>query len=307
MEYKDYYKILGVPKTATAEEIKKTYRDLAKRYHPDKNPNDKTAEAKFKDISEAYNVLGDPEKRKHYDNLGKSWDFQRGSGNTEYTYRRNTQRPNQQAEPEEDFNFSDIFGDRFSEFFKKYFWDNNDLKDENQQRVGVGKDFEAQLTITLEESFVGATQLVNVLDQKLRIKIKAGIADGQSLKLTGRGGVGYDGSTRGDLFIKVHVQKHAHFEREGDNLKYKLNLPLYTALLGGKATIKTLDGTEIAINIPKETDQGKAFRLKGKGMPVYDKANQFGDLMVELVLQMPKNLTEKERQLLEQLAELRSR
>ncbi|TAD99778.1 MAG: J domain-containing protein [Bacteroidetes bacterium] len=311
MEYKDYYKILGVSKNASADDIKKAYRSLAKKYHPDKNPNDKVAENKFKEISEAYEVLSDAQKRSKYEEMGSNWGkYQQSGGNPNYDYNRRRssyQRPNE-PQKEEDF-FGDIFGDGFSDFFKKYFWDSNDLKndkDANTTKVSSGKDVKADLSISLEDAFKGTTQVFSILNQNLRLKIKAGVADGQELKLSGKGGQGAEG-TRGDLYIKILVAKHPNFERVGDDLKGQLSIDLYTALLGGKVPVKMLDESTVTFSIPKECEQGKSLRIRGKGMPKYDKPTEFGDMYIEINIEMPKNITPEEAVLLEKLAKLRSK
>lgn len=305
MDYKDYYKTLGLTKAATQDDIKKAYRSLAKQHHPDKNKGDKVSEAKFKEISEAYNVLSDPQKRQHYDNLGKNWQAG-GNPQQEYSYRKDQNRPPQ----EEDFDFGgfgDVFGG-FSDFFKKYFWDSDqvDRYDQTGQRITRGKDYETELSLSLEESYNATPQKVTVLDQVFRLTIKAGIEDGQTLKLKGKGGLSADQQTRGDLFITIRIKAHENFERDVNDLKCKLKIDLYTAVLGGEVPLKLLDGSSIAFKIPSGTDSGKLFRIKGKGMPVYGKENQFGDLYVEILVQVPKNLTEQEKALFEQLSKLKS-
>ncbi len=308
MDYKDYYKILGVAKTSSEEDIKKAYRKLAKQYHPDKNPGNKAAETKFKEISEAYDVLGDPQKRKYYDKLGSNWaDYQKFGGDPEDFLRRK-QRP-ATGQPQEEYNFGDSFGggNGFSDFFKNIFarftGEEEEQKVNQNQRVGRGRDFETELEITLDEAYTGTARILNVLNQSLRLQVKAGIEDGQSLKLAGRGGEGADGK-RGDLFVKVKIKPQEGFERKGDDIHCLIDVPIYTAVLGGKVLVKAMSG-EINFTIPAGTDSGKMFRIKGKGMPKYKTPTEFGDLYIKIVLQVPKNLNQKETELFKQLAELR--
>ncbi|HYG53624.1 MAG TPA: DnaJ domain-containing protein, partial [Flavobacteriales bacterium] len=252
MEYKDYYKALGISKTASQEEIKKAYRKLAKEFHPDKNPGNKAAEARFKEISEAYNVLSDPEKKKHYDNLGENWaKYQQYGGNPNDYYRNTGGGGNPGQQPNHDF--SDIFGEEgaggFSDFFKNIFGSRfggaNAGSQGTNQRIMKGQDYETEMEITLEEAYRGTARVLSVLNQKLRIQIKPGIAHEQVLKLTGKGGAGVNGAPAGDLFLKVRINKHPVFEREGNDLRMEVPVNLYTAVLGGKILINTLDGAGI--------------------------------------------------------------
>jgi len=314
MDYKDYYKILGVGKKATPEEIKKAYRKLAKEFHPDKNQGNKTAEAKFKDITEANDVLSDPEKRKYYDELGTNWTkYQQFGGKPEDYVRR--QRPTYQAPPRNNPSpgtnpeFDDLFGGSgggFSDFFKNIFGGFGNREPEpTGQRLNRGQDFETEVEVSLEEAFHGTARILNVLNQKLRIQIKRGIEDGQSLKLKGRGGENPSNGERGDLYVKVKIAPQPQIERRGHDLYVDLPVDLYTAVLGGKVNAKFL-GNEIAFPLAKETENGKVLRLKGKGMPKYETPTEHGDLYVKLLVTAPKGLTEKEVELFQQLAELRT-
>jgi curved DNA-binding protein len=308
MDYKDYYKILGVPKAATAEEIKKAYRKLAKQYHPDKNPGDKAAEAKFKDITEANDVLSDPQKRKYYDELGANWaQYQKFGGNpADYakTKRPSYQPPSGQYQPGPDFDGP--LGGGFSDFFRNIFggFGRSEERPNSGQRLGRGQDFETEMEITLEEAHQGTVRILNVLNQRLRMQIKPGVEDGQSLKLKGRGGEDPTGGERGDLYVKVKIAKMTGVERRGPDLYLDLPVNLFTAVLGGKVAAKFLGG-EISFPLPAGTDSGKTFRLKGKGMPHYNHPEQKGDLYVKIRITTPKNLSAKEQELFAQLAALR--
>lgn len=308
MEYKDYYKILGVPKNATAEDIKKAYRKLAKQYHPDKNPGDKTAEAKFKEITEANEVLSDPEKRKYYDQLGADWaKYSQYGGNPEdfmrdYTSGRSWQW---QYRPQEEggFSFGDIFGEGgFSEFFKRFFG-GEEYTSSRRAAAARGQDYETEMEISLEDAANGATRILAVAGKKLRLKIKPGVQDGQVLKLTGHGGESpVPGGEKGDLFVKIKIKPHRNIERKGNDLYYTLPVNSFAAMLGEKVTFHLL-GTDISFPIPKGSDSGKVFRLKGKGMPVYDNPEQRGDLYVTLQIHSPKNISEEDLAIIRRLAE----
>jgi curved DNA-binding protein len=300
MDYKDYYKILGVSKTATADEIKKAYRKLAIKYHPDKNPNDKTAEEKFKEINEANGVLGDTEKRKKYDELGANWNSyqqpgsgyessQRG-GNGGYSNYSN----NQQFE-----------GENFSDFFENIFGNSGGRKSNTGSRAYKGEDYNAEMQISLEEAYKGTTRQIDLGDQKLQLNIKQGVKDGQLLRLKGKGGKGVNGGQNGDVFIKVQVPEHPHYKRKEDDLFCDISVDLYTAILGGQTLINTLRNP-IKMNIASDTSNGKVLRLKGMGMPKYDKENEFGDLYAKVNVLLPKNLSPKEIELFNELSKIKN-
>src|ERR1035437_415455 len=308
MDYKDYYKILGVTKSSTPEEIKKAFRKLAVKYHPDKNPEDKKSEEKFKEINEANEVLSDPEKRKKYDELGENWkqyqqggnkssdfDWERysngGSGRT-YTY----------SGDENEFGH---FGGNFSDFFENIFGGGMGNNPRQRSRSTKGADLQAEMEISLEEAYHGSSRVLNLNGEQLRMKLKPGSYKGQVLRLKGKGGNGINGGPKGDLFITVHIGNHSAFERKGDDLYCDLNLDLYTAILGGKAEIKTIKG-QIKIPIAAGTENGKNLRLKGMGMPKYRKTNEFGDLYAKINIITPKNLSEKEIELFKELQKLKS-
>ena len=299
MEYKDYYKILGVDKKASTEDIKKAYRKLAVKYHPDKNPGNKPAEEKFKEINEANAVLADPEKRKQYDELGDSWKYARpqsGSGGAGGNGRPNTGSGGRNPGGG---NFEDLFGGGgFSEFFESIFGRGRGASAE----VG-GTHYRAEMDISLRDAYLGAEKVIDLDGQKLRIKFKPGIADRQVIKLKGKGGPGVGDAPNGDLLITVHVTEEPGFEREGDDLRTEAFVDVYTAVLGGKIPIQTLKGP-INVTIAKGTDSGKVLRMKGLGMPVYNQPDQFGNLYVKVNIRVPKNLSEPETELFKQLAQL---
>ncbi|OKL41609.1 DnaJ C-terminal domain-containing protein [Pontibacter flavimaris] len=304
MEYKDYYKMLGVQKSASQAEIKKAYRALAKKFHPDKNKDNPQAEERFKDISEAYEVLGDEEKRKQYDQLGSNWrQFQQGGpGGQQYGGR-----------PGGGFqggDFSDMFGGGggggggFSDFFEQFFGGGARGGFGGQQRARKGQDYQANMEITLQEAYTGTSRLLNVNEQQLRITTKPGVADGQVLRIKGKGAPGPAGGEPGDLYINVQVLPDQRYERNGDDLTTTLPVDMYTAILGGEAQVNTMSGA-LKLKIPAGTQNGKTLRLRGKGMPRYGHASQHGDLYVRIEVTLPTSLSAEERDLLERLRDLR--
>jgi len=305
MEFKDYYKILGVNKTATDEELKKAYRDLAKKHHPDKNPGDKSAEDKFKDISEAYEVLKDPEKRKKYDALGSNWK-QAGTGNFDEWF-KNYSHSNQ---GQSTFSFEDVFGggeEGFTDFFDLFMGRGAKQRSYSfRSTPKKGRDYESSLNISLEEAFKGTTKELSVDGRHIRVKIEPGTEEGKKLRLKNQGGASSSGGESGDLFLKISFDKHKSFEKKGNDLHLKLPVDLYTAVLGGKKEIHTIEGKTINLNIPPETNNGKTLRVPGMGMQIPGTGSR-GDLLVKIVINIPQNLTEKEKQLFKQLAELRSK
>jgi curved DNA-binding protein len=305
MEFKDYYKILEVEKTASAEEIKKKYRELAKKYHPDKNPGDNTAEDKFKNISEAYEVLKDPEKRKKYDTLGQNWK-QAGTGNFDEWFRGYARSP----QGETTFSFEDLFGGgaegSLNDFFDLFMGRGAGRKRSYQwgSAPAKGKDYEASLNISLEEAFKGTVKEFMLNGKRLRVNIQPGTEEGKKLRLKNQGGAGAPGAESGDLYLKIKLEKHDRFEKKGSDLHVKLPVDIYTAVLGGKKEVQTIDGRTININIPPETSSGKVLRVKGMGMNIPDTSRR-GDLFVKVMVTVPQNLTDKEKELFNQLAELR--
>jgi curved DNA-binding protein len=292
MEYKDYYKILGVSKNVSEADLKKAYRDLAKKYHPDKNPNNPAAEKKFKDISEAYEVLSDPQKRKQYDSLGSRFNQFQGQYN----------RPDFTG-GSQDVDFKDIFGDRFSDFFRNI----SDMfggEGSPLQRAEKGSDVEITAQITLKEVFTGTERVIETPQGKIRVKIKPGAADGQVLRIAGKGNKGKNGGAAGSILLKIKTDKNPNIERKGNDMHIEVSVGVYKAILGGKINVKTLGG-EVILTLPPETQNGKVLRVRGKGFPVYDKQGDFGDLYVKIHVVLPEKLSEKEQQLFNELSKLR--
>ena len=308
MEFKDYYKTLEVDKKATIDEIKKSYRRLAKKYHPDKNPNDKSAEEKFKEVSEAYEVLKDPEKRKKYDHLGANWkqyQYADGGGGDWF---KNFNQGRQGSSFQYSGNFDDLFSGSFSDFFKSFFGGSSDFSGSsnfrNFNQTQSGADLEADLPISLEEAHSGTDKQFSINGRTLKVKITPGTEEGRKLRLRNQGGEGANGGAKGDLYLTIQVQKHPYFERKGNDLYYNLDVDLYSAVLGGKKEITTLDGKRINIIIPKETGNGKVLRINGMGMNKPDFSGR-GDLFVKINVVIPTNLSDEEIKLFKQLAAIR--
>ena len=311
MEFKDYYKILDVEKTASKEEISKAFRKLALKYHPDKNPNNKAAEEKFKEITEAHEVLSDPEKRKKYDTLGANWNQYQstGSGFEDFFSQFGGASRGGGTTYEFSGDFSDLFGGMgggFSDFFESFFGGRgrqakSGFDSQGFQNQPKGIDVEADLHISFEEAFNGSERQISIDGKTLKIKINPGTSDGQKLRIKGLGRSSIQGGTKGDLFLNIHVLQHPFYEIQDGELFYNLDVNLYTAILGGKEEIKTLDGKKISINIPEGTESEKILRLKKLGL---QKDNERGDLFVKVHVTMPKNLSEKEKKLFKELSRL---
>jgi curved DNA-binding protein len=298
MEYKDYYKILGVDKHSSQEDIRKAYRKLALKYHPDKNKEDKTAEEKFKEISEANEVLSDPEKRKKYDTLGHDWkNFRHAKGGS------GAEQWDQYGGGYYEGDPSDLFGGGgFSDFFENFFGRSHNRSGRRSASF-KGEDLRAELSVTLEEAYHGVTRVLHVHDEKIRIHLKPGVKHHQVLRIKGRGAPGVNGGEAGDLLLHLRILPHERFRREGSDLKLLLQTDLYTAVLGGKVSIDTFSGP-VKITLPAGVQNGKLLRLKGKGMPVYDHPGHHGDLLVQLEVKIPVHLTDEERTLFRKLKEL---
>ncbi|HTA84054.1 MAG TPA: J domain-containing protein [Bacteroidia bacterium] len=308
MEFKDYYKILGVEKTASADEIKKAFRKLAVKYHPDKNPGNKAAEEKFKEINEANEVLSDKEKRKKYDDLSTNYQNHRQGGRRQGDdFDWNQYRSQQGGGRYQQGNAEDMFGGSgdFSDFFESIFGGSGGGFQSSSRATKSprkGGDYTTETDLTLEEAYSGTSRRINVGDETLEMKFKPGVEDGQVLRLRGKGGAGANGGPRGDIYITLHIAEHPHYKRKGNDLYCDAPVEFYTAILGGKQIVKTLKGN-MRIDIPKETENGKVLRLKGLGMPVYGKT-EFGDLYATIKIIVPKDLSAEEIELVRKLAEL---
>ncbi len=314
MEYKDYYKILGVDKKATPKDIKKAYRKLAAKYHPDKTKGDKVAEEKFKEVNEANEVLSDPEKREKYDTLGANWQAYEQAGGDWRQYAQQQQPGGQntyyyEGDPSDFFGGQGSEGD-FSSFFEQFFGGRASGgagfggRQQRSSRQSAGGDIEAELPITLLDAYQGGKRTFELNGQKLRITIKPGAYDGLKLKIKGKGRPGVNGGPKGDLYIKLRIQPDPRFERKGNDLWVTKTVDLYTAILGGKIEVPTLSGS-VKMNIPKGTDNGKTLRLKGKGMPIYG-TQSFGDLLVKIQVALPKNLSAEEEELFKKLRDMQT-
>ena len=309
MAYIDYYGVLGVSKTASQDEIKKAFKKLARKYHPDLNPNDPTAKQKFQEINEANEVLSDPEKRKKYDAYGENWKHAD-------EFEAQKQRYQQQSRSggggfggmgggywssAEGGGFSGNFNGNegeFSDFFESMFGHRGGR---GQGSAGFrGQDFNAELHLSLRDAAQTHKQILTVNGKQVRITIPAGVADGQVIKLKGYGAEGVNGGPAGDLYITFVIAEDPVFKRLGDDLYVDVEVDLYSAVLGGEKVIDTLDG-KVKLKIKPETQNGTKVRLKGKGFPVYKKEGQFGDLIVTYSVKIPTNLTDKQKELFRQL------
>ncbi len=328
MNYKDYYKILGVSKGASKAEIKKAYRKLARKYHPDVNPDNDTAAKRFKEISEAYEVLGNDENRKMYDQLGSEWkQYKRSGGRQDSDFNWQQWAQNQGGRQSEGFRTrtaEDYFGGgEFSDFFEQIFGGNMKREFHRQQqsdpdnRFGghpfgrgarastrKGRDLNAELEITLEEAWKGTEKSVRVNNNQIKIKIPKGIHSGRRLKLKGRGLPGEIGGEAGDLYIRIVIKPHEIFTRDEDDLYTTVEVGLYQALLGGVIRVPTMTGS-VKIKVPPESQPGKVMRIAGHGMPVFQSDDEKGDLYATLLIRLPEKLTDKEKKLLKELSDLR--
>lgn len=316
MDYKDYYQTLGVQKNAKQEEIKKAYRKLARKYHPDVNPNDPKAEEKFKEINEAYQVLSDEDKRQKYDRFGSQWNqYQQTGGRSEdfdwsqwasQGARGGTQY--RTVTPEE---YEQMFGGGlggFSDFFETLFGGMGGARSTrqtsqrpSQQNLQRGQDIEHPIEITLEEAFLGTTRVLTYEGgRRIEATIPPGVKTGSKIRLSGQGGDGARGA--GDLFLKIKVSPNDLYERDGDDLRKNQPVDFFVALLGGEVKVSTLDKT-VNLTVPPETDSGKTFRLRGLGMPKLNKSDKRGDLYVTLEVQVPKNLSDEQKEQFKTLQE----
>jgi curved DNA-binding protein len=334
MEFKDYYATLGVSKTATDKELKQSYRKLARKHHPDVNPGDKAAETKFKEINEAYEVLGDPEKRKKYDELGANWrmyeqqaasgggspfgggghwnvNFGGGGGQGGPGGFRTMTQEEMEA----------MFGDQnpFSDFFTTFFGGGDFGMGGAGARTGgsrgraragqrQGRDVEHEIELTLEDAYHGATRRLSLKHdghaRTVDVRIPVGVTDGSRVRISGEGEAGAGGAASGDLYLRVRLAPHAVFERKGRDLYVKVPITVTTAVLGGEAEVPTLTGKPARLKIPPTTQNGQLFRLKGYGMPAVGKSDDKGDVYARIEVQLPTELSEKEREHWDALAKL---
>ena len=334
MDFKDYYATLGVAKTASEKEIKQAFRKLARKHHPDVNPGDKAAESRFKEINEAYEVLGDPDKRRKYDELGANWrlyeqaqaqggqpggapfgDFSGfgGQGGT-WTVNMGGGPGGYRTMTEEEMH--ELFGneDPFSDFFRTFF--GGGATREARPRTGrapksqKGRDIEHEVELTLEEAFHGATRRISIKQgghtRSVDVRIPVGVKDGSRVRAAGEGESGANGGSAGDLYLRVRIRPNPVFERKGDDLYTKVAVALTTAVLGGEAQVPTITGS-VRLKIPELTQNGQVFRLKGHGMPAIGKPEDRGDLYASVEIQLPRSLSNDQRQHYEALAKLESR
>ena len=304
MEFIDYYKILGISKNATEAEIKKAYRKLARKYHPDVNPNDKEAEQKFKQINEANEVLSNPDNRKKYDKYGKHW--QHGEAYEQAQRQQQSQRQYQQQDFGGYGGFSgQDFGDSgFSDFFESMFGGGGP-RGGGRTAAFRGQDVSAALQLNRTDVYTTEKRVLTVNGNSIRLTIPAGVEDGQTIKIKGKGGQGINGGPNGDLLIQFNILNNTQFKRDGSDLYSSVEVDLYTALLGGDITVDTFDG-KVKLKLKPETQNGTKVKLKGKGFPVYKKEGQYGDLYITYQIKMPTNLSAKEKELIEQLSKLRT-
>ena len=293
MNFVDYYKILGIEKSATPKDIKNAYRKLARKFHPDLNPNDTDAKKNFQQINEANEVLSDPEKRKKYDEYGNDWQHAEA-------FEKQKQSRQQASGSRRSGNSGNEFGGDFSDFFESMFG-GTATDSRGRQTKFRGEDYTSELHLELVDAYTTHQQTIAVNDRKIRITIPAGIENGQTIKISGHGSPGANGGPHGDLYITFTIANHSLFKRLGDNLYATVDLDLYTAVLGGEKILDTLNG-KVKLTVKPETQNGSKVKLKGKGFPVYKNAGQFGDLLITWQIKIPTGLTNRQRELFEELS-----
>jgi curved DNA-binding protein len=293
MNFIDYYKILEIDKNSTASDIKKAYRKLARKYHPDLNPNDVDAKKNFQQINEANEVLSDPEKRKKYDKYGKDWQHAEQFENTRQYKKQSSDFSGQKYSREQS-------GGDFSDFFESMFGGSSNAGRSRQVKFR-GEDYNAQLHLDLTDAFKTHKQTLSVNGKNIRITIPAGIENGQTIKIAGHGGPGINGGPNGDLYITFSIANHPDMKRQGNDLYTHVDIDLYTAILGGEITIDTLSG-KVKLKVKPETQNGSKVKLKGKGFPVYKNDGQFGDLYITYTVKIPTHLTERQKSLFTELS-----
>ncbi|MBU2939776.1 J domain-containing protein [Lacinutrix sp. C3R15] len=295
MAFIDYYKVLGIAKTASEKDIKKAYRKLARKYHPDLNPNDKVAEKKFKEINEANEVLSNAENRKKYDTYGEHWQNSEAYEQAKHQQQQQQRTYQGQSGTYSEKDFEDIFGNMFG---------GQDFSRGQRSARFKGQDFNAELQLELKDVYEDHKRTLTVNNKNIRITIPAGVENGQTIKIKGHGGKGVNGGPNGDLYIQFAIKNHSKFKRDKDNLYTNVDLDLYTAMLGGDLMVDTFNG-KVKLTIKPETQNGTKVKLKGKGFPKYKKEGQFGDLYITYQIKTPTKLTDKEKELFTQLQKLR--
>lgn len=294
MAFIDYYKILGVQKNSSESDIKKAYRKLARKYHPDLNPNDKDAELKFKQINEASEVLSNAENRNKYDKYGKDWKHAE-----EFEKAKQQQQSQGSRQQQASGNFS---GGDYSDFFESMFGGGRSRSSNIRYR---GQDYNAELHLNLKDVYTTHKRTLTVNGKNIRLTIPAGVKNGQVIKIKGQGGKGINNGPSGDLLIRFLIDNHSGFKLANNNLYTHVDLDLYLAMLGGDITVETFDG-KVKLKVKPETQNGTKVKLKGKGFPVYKKEGQFGDLYITYNVVLPTKLTDKEKALFNELRKLRS-
>lgn len=296
MEFIDYYAVLGIDKKATADEVKKAYRKLARKYHPDLNPNDKEAEKKFKQINEANAVLSDPANRKKYDKYGKDWkhaeEFEKA-------------RQSQQRQSSQQYTSSHFGEGDYSDFFESMFGGSFGGRGQGRQVKFKGADYNAELSLDLRDIYKTHKRTLTVDGKNIRLTIPAGVKDGQVIKIKEQGAPGVNGGPSGDLYIRFAISNSTPFKLDGDNLHKTVDISLYQALLGDEITVDTFDG-KVKLKVKPETQNGAKVKLKGKGFPVYKKEGSFGDLYITFNVVLPSNLSTREKELFQELSKLRT-
>ena len=300
MAFIDYYKILGIDKTATDADVKKAYRKLARKYHPDLNPNDKEAEQKFKEVNEANEVLSHPENRKKYDQYGENWQH------SEEFEKQQQQQSRSRGRQQGGFGGFEGFsgGGDYSDFFESMFGGRS-TGGRGQTRQSKGGDYNAELHLNLKDVYTTHKRELTINGKNIRLTIPAGVENGQVIKITGMGAEGSNGGPKGDLYITFTIENHTKFKLDKHNLYSTVDLDLYTAILGGEITVNTFDG-KVKLKVIPGTQNGTKVKLKGKGFPVYKKEGVFGDLYITYQIVIPTHLSEKEKELFEELAKLRT-
>nr|WP_315152377.1 J domain-containing protein [uncultured Flavobacterium sp.] len=303
MAFIDYYKVLDIDKNAFEADIKKAYRKLARKYHPDLNPNDKEAERKFKELNEANEVLSNPENRKKYDQYGEHWEH-----GEEYEKTKQQQQQYQDAGGQQGGGFGGFGGfsegGDYSDFFESMFGGRGQ-RGSRRTAAFKGQDFNAELHLELKDVYATHRRTLTINGKNIRLTIPAGVENGQVIKIRGQGGEGANGGPKGDLYLTFNIENHTNFKLDKHNLYSTVDLDLYTAVLGGEITANTFDG-KVKLTVKPGTQNGTKVKLKGKGFPVYKKEGEFGDLFISYQIQLPTGLTEREKELFTELAKLRT-